>query len=84
MALLPRDTTWSGIRPAYKVVLVFAVLTMGILSFVSAYMFNEITALPKLYAEKVYVTALYEKMDAGFKDLRDGINEINRFLRDRK
>lgn len=73
-----KATFWSG--TAVKVLTIL----VGIISFIGAYMFTEITGLPKTYADKEYVTSLHQKMDAGFKDLRGGIAEINRYLRDMK
>ena len=57
-------------------------LLFGVLAFLSGYVFTEVTAMPKTYAEKAAVNLLRDKIDNQYEKLRDSIAEINRFLRE--
>jgi len=67
---------WNG--SATKVLMAL----VGLLAFLGSHLYREMWDIPKTYAEKVEVSVLAEKMDQGFGELRAGIAEINRFLRD--
>lgn len=67
---------WNG--TATKILSAFVVL----LAFLGGYLFTEVVSIPKVYAEKSFVVSLENKMSEEFKVVREGISEINRFLRD--
>jgi len=71
-------TFWNG--SATKILM----LLFAILAFLGTYLFGEIVDLPKTYACKKDVSELRNAMDKGFQEMRNGISDINRFLRDNK
>jgi len=71
-----QKTFWNG--TATKVLMVLVAL----LAFLGSHLFREVCEVPKIYAVKSEMSMLADRMDKGFKELREGINDINQFLRD--
>ena len=79
---LDQVTWWGGnsTRVWRLTVLIF----IGILSFLSAFVFNEVTAIPKLYPNKVEISAMKTDIIGRLGELVGKVDEINRYLRDTK
>lgn len=57
---------------------------IGTLSFLGGYVFKEVAEVPKVYAEKEQVRALATEMRHGFECIGGKVDEVNRYLRDKR
>ena len=72
-------TWWDGNSTrAWRLILI---AWIGTLSFLGGYIFQEVTAIPKVYAERKAVTELSKEMRHGFECLGNKIDDINEYLR---
>ena len=77
------DATWwdgESTRSWRLLVLLF----IGMLSFISAYIFNEVSSIPKVYPNKEEIIVMKKEIVGHLDRLGDKIDEINKYLRDTK
>ena len=79
---LDQATWWEG--NSTRVWRMSVLIFIGLLSFLSAYVFNEVTSIPKLYPNKVEVFAMKKDIVDRLGELVGKVDEINRYLRDKK
>ena len=75
-------TWWEG--NSTRVWRMSVLIFIGLLSFLSAYVFNEVTSIPKLYPNKTEVFAMKKDIVDRLGELVGKVDEINRYLRDKK
>ena len=75
-------TWWEG--NTTKLWRLTVLIFIGVLSFLSAYVFTEVTAIPKLYPNKIEVFAMKKDIVDRLGELVGKVDEINRYLRDTK
>ena len=79
---LDQATWWEG--NSTKIWRMSVLIFIGLLSFLSAYVFNEVTSIPKLYPNKIEVFAMKKDIVDRLGELVGKVDEINRYLRDKK
>ena len=75
-----RVTWWDG--NSTRIWRVTILTFIGLLGFISAYMFNEVTNAPKIYPSKVEVATMKAEIIGHLGRLNDKVDDVNRYLRD--